>query len=102
MSEEVYDQARDHDLRKRISDAQAAYETLQSEYVQHALERVEAKSMVAWQQSSFNDTDGREDCYRMVRATHELKQELQRMVNDGKVARSELEKREKRKQTGGS
>jgi hypothetical protein len=59
---------------------------LEDELVLEAFAALEARYLAAWRSSEYTDTAGREEVYRMLRATQALRAEFETMIRDGKVA----------------
>ncbi len=56
--------------------------------VAEALTSMQRRAHEAWEASSYEDTPGREEAYRMLRAIKTFRSEFEMMIRDGAVAKA--------------
>ena len=83
------------DLRREVSRGARAKAILEDEIVTEALEAFEAELRADWEGSAPDDTAGREDAYRMLRAAKAFRERLRKVIDDGSVAQAEIEAQER-------
>ena len=81
----------DKDLEKRVVMSDRAAQVLQDPLITGAIDEMRQTAFDNWRTSSFKDTEEREELYKMVRAIDEFEAHFKRRVNDGKVAKSQLD-----------
>ena len=82
------------DLHRAVTRAARARAILEDELVAEALGMIEANLRQAWEHSRFDDTPGREEAYRMLRAARSFRAWFEQALSDGKVAAAEIRLRQ--------
>ncbi|HSY85826.1 MAG TPA: hypothetical protein VLA85_04595 [Verrucomicrobiae bacterium] len=83
------------DLRREANRGQRARAILEDEIISEALDAIEAELRAGWEGSRAEDTAGREDAYRMLRAAKAFRERLRKVIDDGSVAQAEIEAHER-------
>lgn len=81
-------------LREAVELGENAKRLLEDETLQEAFDRLKSNFRIAWEDSEPENTDGREKFYYGLRAVHFVEQELRIMLDNGKVAASQIERDE--------
>jgi hypothetical protein len=87
------------DRDQRVSRGRRAAEFLASDTVQEITTDVEADITEAWKRTAALDVDGRETLFRTLLGLHGLKGKLQAWVDDGIMAQSEIDQKNRERQT---
>jgi signal transduction protein with GAF and PtsI domain len=83
------------DLGREASRGIRAKAILEDEIVTEALDAIEAELRSNWESSRADDSAGREDAYRMLRAARAFRERLRKVIDDGSVAQAEIEANER-------
>jgi hypothetical protein len=83
------------DLRREASRGARARAILEDEIVVDALDAIEGELRADWEGSRPDDTAGREESYRMLRAAKAFRERLRKVIDDGSVAQAEIEANER-------
>lgn len=62
------------------------------EQVQERLDAIASSLHIKWEESRAEDAEGREQAWRMLKATRELKRSFMQDINAGRLAQAEIEK----------
>ena len=81
-------------LRRALNAARRARAILEDELVAAALDAIEAELRASWESSKLEDSASRENAYRMFRAAKAFRERLQKVIDDGAVARAVLDSNE--------
>lgn len=80
------------DLHKQIKRGKDAEKVLNNPLIAEALEGMRESMHSGWARSGFNDKNGRNECYIMLRAIDSFDAQLKCWVTNGKAAETTLEK----------
>lgn len=80
----------DDRLHNAITRASSASNLLNDELLAEAFKTLEASYMEAWRSSSVDQVDGREKLFLAVNIVGKVRDHLTSIVNNGKLAQSEL------------
>lgn len=80
-------------LKEAIKRADRVQLLIESEDIQGAFADIEREIIALWDSSASGDEGLREQCYRELRGVRALKVRLRRILNEGLLAREELEHR---------
>lgn len=78
-------------LQADITRGHRAEVLLQDSMLAEAFEKLRADYLSAWEATKYNDTDGRERLWQAVQIVGKVKTHLQSVVNDGKLAKAEVD-----------
>ena len=78
-------------LRRAMNAASRARAILEDEIVTGALDAIEAELRGGWESSQPDDSAGRENAYRMLRAAKAFRERFQKVIDDGAMARAVIE-----------
>lgn len=82
--------------REAIELGERAKELLEDETLQLAFDHLKAKFTQAWANTTLEDREGREKLYLARQGIEYAERELRILLDNGKIAASEIEKEEKR------
>lgn len=83
--------------QKEIGRGQQAERLLNDDLIKEAFELIYANLFDKWHNSPSLDKDGREDCYRQMKALNEFKRHFEHVLRTGKLASTARETRKKQK-----
>jgi hypothetical protein len=91
----------DHKLNADIARQARAQALMADELLQEAFVRLEHRYIEEWRVSQFRDTDARERLWQAVNVLRKVKDQLGKIVSDGKLAQREIDElTQKRKRFG--
>lgn len=80
------------ELKEKMQRAEHAKRITEDKLVKEALAGIRDNLYQKIRASSFKDAEGRENCYRLLRAVDEFEAQFKKWMDDGKVAQSTWEK----------
>jgi hypothetical protein len=84
-------------LHKQATKGDRAHGLLANEAFTDALAQLKADYITAWELTGINDATAREKLYLAVKALADLHKNLQTVVSDGRLAKSDLDRLSKNK-----
>jgi hypothetical protein len=82
-------------LEKRVYDADQARQVLENEAFAKAFSDIEQEYSEAWKNSPARDAGGREEIWKTIKLLHKLRLTLESAMQDGTMARIEIEHQQK-------
>ena len=80
----------EHKLLRENARALGAQSLLDNDLFNEALTTLEAEYIKAWKATPLRDSDGRERVWQAVQIVGKIKDHLQSILNDGKLAAAQL------------
>jgi hypothetical protein len=85
-------------LNKDLSRANEARRIIENPLVMEALSLIRSNLHSKWEASSYEESTGREEAYRMLKVANEFERYFHQALESGKIAEKELSLMEKVKQ----
>lgn len=79
------------ELEKRVYDADQAKLVLENPAFSAAFEEIKTEIIESWKKAPARDKDGREHLWQLLKLAEKLESTLRRSLEDGKMARAELQ-----------
>jgi len=80
------------DLREEMARGENAKRLLEDPILREALDKIKANAFEVWKTTPWDAKDAREELYRQAVAVEKLENELRKIIDGGKKAKSMLDK----------
>lgn len=84
------------DLEQQVTRGRTAAAFLEDPVFRDAVEAVRKRTVEQWQSTQPTDVQAREGCHALMRALDSVLGEINKVVNDGKVAQNALARQKQR------